>query len=117
MNKKCPICRSKVTGRSDKRFCCIACKNNYYIRLKKNTTSATEPIDKILHRNRSILLETMGRSKTNKKISRLLLDNKKFNFDYVTGFHINTRNKTIHHVYDFSWAIFSDQEVLIICND
>jgi endogenous inhibitor of DNA gyrase (YacG/DUF329 family) len=114
--KRCPICKKKVVGRSDKRFCSLDCKNNYHIRLQKHTSNATEETDKILHRNRSILLELMGRSKTRKKISRIILDKKNFSFDYITGFHINTKNKTIHHVYDFSWAIFTDQEVLIMRN-
>ena len=59
----------------------------------------------------------MGKRITKKKISRLILDQKKFNFDYITGFHVNTQHKAIHHVYDYSWAIFSDQEVLIMVND
>ena len=117
MPKRCPICKKNVTGRSDKVFCSINCKNNYYFRLKKNTEGAVEHIDKILHRNRSILREIMGKRITKKKVSRLILDKMKFNYNYITSFHINTHNKTIHHVYDYSWAIFSDQEVLIMVND
>ncbi len=86
------------------------------MRLRKQAETAAVRIDKILHRNRSILLEIMGRSQTKKKVSRHQLDKKKFNYDYITGFHVNTRKRTIYHVYDFSWAIFSDQEVLIMKN-
>ena len=117
MAKACLICKKAVVGRSDKKFCSLKCKNNYYIRLRKDTDRAVAKIDKILHRNRSILLEIMGRSTSNKKVSRLILDNKKFNVDYFTGMHINTRGKAIYRVYDFSWAVFSDQEVLIMRNN
>lgn len=71
-------------------------------------------INKILHRNRSILLELMGKNSGQKKIPRIELDRKKFNYDYLTGFHVNKQGKTYHHVYDFSWMIFSDSEVLIV---
>ncbi|MFZ1561427.1 MAG: hypothetical protein WAT37_15955, partial [Saprospiraceae bacterium] len=67
----------------------------------------------ILHRNRSILLEIMGKNSTQKKVPRALLDSKKFHFGYITHYHVNAQNKTVHCVYDFSWMIFSDQEVLI----
>ncbi len=117
MARRCPICKKSVVGRSDKRFCSVACKNNYYSRLRKNTETAVSRIDKILHRNRSILLELMGRASRQKKISRLALDKKHFNYDYFTGQHINSRGKTIYRVYDFSWAIFTDQEVLIMRNE
>lgn len=117
MARRCPICKKSVVGRSDNRFCSVSCKNNYYIRLRKNTETAVERINKILHRNRSILLELMGRGSNRKKISRLLLDKKKFNYDYFTGQHVNTRGKTIYRVYGFSWAIFSDQEVLLMRNE
>lgn len=114
MPKSCPMCRKKVVGRSDKKFCSVACKSLYHFKLAKHTEQAAQRIDKILHRNRSILREIMGKRTTNKKVSRLILDKKKFNYHYITGFHINTRNKMIHRVYDYSWAIFSDQEILIM---
>lgn len=117
MARTCVICKKTVVGRSDKKFCSVKCKNNYFARLRQNTETAVARIDKILHRNRSILLEVMGRSSKSKKVSRLILDQKKFNADYFTGLHVNTRGKTIHRVYDFSWAVFSDQEILIMRNE
>lgn len=116
MNRHCLICKKKVVGRSDKIFCSIKCKNNYYSRLRKNTENAVARIDRILHRNRSILLEIMGKSSNSKKVSRLVLDKKNFNTNYFTGLHINNRGKTLYRVYDFSWTVFSDQEMLIMRN-
>jgi len=112
--KKCKMCNNKITGRSDKIFCSIECKNSYHIKLKEVNIKATHKIDNILHRNRAILLEIMGKNTTQKKIPRLILDQKKFNFSYFTGLHINVHGKQVHHVYDFRWLIFSDNEVLII---
>jgi hypothetical protein len=56
----------------------------------------------------------MGEDKCKIKIPRIILDRKKFNYDYFTGTYVNSRGNTYHHVYDFSWMIFSDQEVLIV---
>lgn len=109
----CKMCKSPVKGRTDKIFCSIKCKSTYHMKLRGVTDDAAERIDKILHRNRSILLELMGKNGTQKKLPRTALDEKKFHFGYITHFHINSQNKTVHYVYDFSWMIFSDQEVLI----
>jgi len=111
--KKCKICKKEIVGRKDKLFCSIQCKNDYHVKLRKVTKLATKRVDAILHRNRSILLELMGKNARQKKISKLFLDKKKFNYSYVTSFHTNNQGKMVHHVYDFSWMTFSDEEVLI----
>ena len=74
---------------------------------------ATKSIDTILHRNRSILLEVLGKNKSQIKLDRAVLDKKKFNYSFITHYHVNNQGKTVHYVYDFSWMIFSDQEILI----
>jgi len=113
MKKKCKICRKTFIGRSDKKFCSLECKNIYHTQLRRATKSATQATDNILHRNRSILLEILGKNQNYKKVKRIVLDHKNYKYDYITGYHINNNGKTVHHVYDFSWLIFSDEEVLI----
>jgi len=99
----CPICKKNIKGRIDKKFCSISCKSNYHKRLRANTKHATEAIDKILHRNRSILLELMGKNKRQIRIPIIFLEKKKFQFNYVTKYIINSRGKTYNYVYDFAW--------------
>jgi len=112
--KQCKLCKKEITGRRSKIFCDQYCKAEYHYRLKKVNNVATEKIDKILHRNRAILLETMGKNNHRKKIHKIKLDSKKFNYSYVTAYHINSQKKMVNHIYDFSWIIFSDEEILII---
>lgn len=114
MTKFCKICQATIKGRSDKLFCSITCKNYYHTRLRQVTHIATKNVDKILHRNRSILLEIMGKHKTQIKLPIMVLEKKKFNFNYITRYYVNSRGKTYNYVYDFSWMIFSDNEVLIV---
>ena len=111
--KQCPMCRNEVKGRSDKRFCSVNCKSNYHKCLSAVTKSATSTIDKILHRNRSILLEVMGKNKKQIRIPILTLEKKKFQFNYVTKYTINSKGKIYNYVYDFAWMSFSNNEVII----
>ncbi len=112
--KKCKICSKPIIGRSDKIFCSLRCKNYYHTNLRRVTNLAVKDIDIILHRNRSILLEIMGKRKTQIKIERMVLDKKKFNYKYHTHLHTNSKGKIYYYVYDFAWMEFSDDEVLIV---
>lgn len=111
--KKCKICANSITGRSDKLFCSLKCKNLYHKNLRDVTNIAAKKIDLILHRNRSILIEIMGKNRKQLKIKRFVLEKKKFRFKYHTHFYINSSNKMYKYVYDFSWMEFSDDEILI----
>ena len=110
----CKLCKKPFAGRSDKIFCGVKCKSIYHQKLKQVTRCAAARIDKILHRNRSILLEIMGKNLRQKKVPKSALDKKKFNYAYCTGIHINKHNKMYRNLYDFAWMDFSDGEVLII---
>lgn len=114
IKKKCIICKKEFTGRTDKVFCSLPCKNEYNVRLRRATAKATKKVDDILHRNRSILLELMGKRTSQATVDRMVLDKKKFNFSYMTGYSINKQGKTYNHIYDFSYMIFSSQSVLIV---
>jgi hypothetical protein len=111
--RKCKMCKIEINGRRDKIFCSVRCKSDYHEKLTKVTLTAADRIDKILHRNRSILLELMGKSGLQIKIPKIELDKKKFNWTYITHHHINNQGKEVRYLYDFSYIVFSDQEVLI----
>jgi len=113
MKRQCLICSKTLVGRVDKKFCSSKCRSDYHMRLKKHTSKVTTSIDKILHRNRAILQEIMGKDRQQMKIPMLRLERKKFNFNYITKYHINSKGKTYHYVYDISWMKFSNDEVLL----
>ena len=114
MKGQCRLCKNLFTGRSDKVFCSVSCKTIYHRKLRATNQPYTKAIDKILHRNRTILLEVMGKHTSQKKISSIQLDRKKFNYNYITKYTINKQGKTYHHVYDFAWMRFSNDEILIV---
>ncbi len=111
---KCKVCDTEFSGRKDKIFCSLQCKNEYHVTLRAVTKKEAYPLDKILHRNRSILLEIMGPKASKKKVFRAELVSKKFQFKFLTHFNINSQGKMYHHVYDFAGMEFSDDEVLIV---
>ena len=110
----CKMCSVELQGRRDKVFCSSDCKNEYHAKLRKVNSIATGFIDGILHRNREILLEIMGKNAVQKKVSRFILDKKKFNYKYHTHMHTNSVGKTYYYVYDFGWMEFTDQDILIV---
>ena len=112
--RTCKMCKSPFRGRSDKQYCSVACKSTYHYRLRQVTDSATYATDAILHRNRSILLEVMGKHSKQKTIESVVLEKKKFRFNFMTGYYENARGKRYHIVYDFAWMKFSDGRILII---
>ena len=111
---KCKVCKKELVGRKDKIFCSIDCKNYYHVGLRRVTKNAVKKYDAILHRNRSILLELLGKNGVQKKVSRLELVSKKFSFKYHTHSHTNKHGKTYNYVYDFAWMTFSNDEILIV---
>jgi hypothetical protein len=112
--KKCKICSKLLVGRNDKLFCSIKCKNYYHVNLRKVTALEVKEIDTILHRNRSILLELMGKRKGQVTIERILLQKKKFQFKYHTHQHVNSKGKTYCYLYDFAWMEFSNDTILVV---
>ncbi|MEW4925293.1 hypothetical protein [Algibacter sp. 2305UL17-15] len=112
--RKCKICSKRLVGRRDKLFCTVKCKNYYHVNLRRATAMAVKELDIILHRNRSILLEVMGKNKVQYNVQRVVLEKKKFRFKYHTHHHINSNGKTYHYVYDFAWMEFSNDKILIV---
>jgi hypothetical protein len=114
VSRTCRLCKKPFRGRSDKIFCSVHCKSSYHYQLKQATNVHAQDLDKIIHRNHSILLEILGKNKKQIKVKRVVLEKKKFRFKYHTHFHVNSRGKTFFYVYNLAWMEFSDDEILII---
>tara|TARA_R110000868_G_scaffold66111_4_gene197191 strand:- start:593 stop:943 length:351 start_codon:yes stop_codon:yes gene_type:complete len=111
---KCKICSKGLVGRKDKLFCSVKCKNYYHVNLRKATAIVVKELDGILHRNRSILLEIMGKRKVQCTVQRTVLEKKKFTFKYHTHQQTNSKGKIYHYVYDFAWMEFSNDDIMIV---
>ena len=112
--RKCKICTTIIAGRVDKVFCSVKCKNYYHKHLRYASVKAAIRINEYLKRNYGILLEQLGKNKTQVKIYRNVLEDKKFRFKYHTHTAVNSKGKTLHYIYDLAWMEFSDDEILIV---
>lgn len=111
----CVMCDKELTGRRDKKFCSLQCKNNYRDWRTIENQIATAEIDRRLHRNRTILIELYEEAGTFKFICpRNRLVRKGFSFKNFTSLNLNKVGKTYFHVYDYSWMEFSSTDVLIV---
>jgi hypothetical protein len=59
-------------------------------------------------------LELLGKNKSQIKVHRNALADKRFRFKYHTHQHINSKGKVFHYLYDLGWMSFSDDEILIV---
>jgi|TARA_B110000902_G_scaffold78430_1_gene93362 hypothetical protein len=113
-DRKCKICKQAYEGRKNKVFCSVACKNYYHKHLRYASFKSALRINEYLKRNHGILLEQLGKNKTQVKVYRNVLEDKKFRFKYHTHTSVNSKNKTFHYVYDLAWMEFSNDEILIV---
>jgi hypothetical protein len=113
MKRNCLQCGTSLQGRSDKRYCSVACKNEHNHRNRSQTKEAVAEIDSYLHRNREILATLMGDS-NKETLDRAVLTRAKFRWEYMTGIYKNKQGKWYHLVYDYAWMEFTDQHVMIV---
>lgn len=113
MKNECQHCGKTLFGRTDKKFCSVACKNSFNFAKRKTTRNAVKEIDGYLHRNREILATLMGDSKK-EILDRAVLARARFRWEYMTGIYKNKQGKWYHIVYDYAWMEFTDQRVLIV---
>ncbi|HRI01260.1 MAG TPA: hypothetical protein PK006_09440 [Saprospiraceae bacterium] len=109
----CIFCKATLQGRSDKKFCSINCKNQYNYALRQTTKDEVKEIDAYLHRNREILSVIMGNYKK-LLTQKVVLERAGFRFEYMTGIYHNKENKRFHYVYDYAWAEFTNQELMLV---
>ncbi len=102
-----------LKGRSDKKFCSAKCKSIYHHKLRNDNNKVITQTDRILHRNRSILLELLGTNKNQIQVPQTRLDQTNFKKQFMTGYYHNAQGKRYHIIYDFAWMQFSNGNVLI----
>lgn len=98
MQNTCLECNDPIKGRADKKFCSDSCRNAYNNKFNRDTTNLVRNVNRILRKNRSILvkLNPNGKSKTTKKV---LVANG-FNFKYHTNTYTNKAGKTYYFCYE-----------------
>ncbi|WP_270087202.1 hypothetical protein [Sphingobacterium sp. SYP-B4668] len=109
----CQECKEQIRGRSDKRFCDDACRNNYNNKINSDANNYVRQINTVLRKNRRVLEELLGQE-DKKKTSRELLLTNGFQFKYSTNQHTTNRGYTYYFVYEYGYLLLEQELVLLV---
>ena len=110
--RTCLECKDVLRGRSDQKFCSDACRNTYNNRMNSDSTSLVRNINNALRRNRRILHSSFERKKT--KITREVLLEKGFSFNYFTHIYTTKKGSTYYFCYEYGYLILDEGVYLIV---
>ena len=99
--KNCLTCGDPFKGRSDKKFCCSDCRTQYNNEVNRNANLFVAKINRILKRNRRILVEMnpTGKSKTTRE--KLLTAG--FDFNYFTNEYQTNGGNLYRFCYEYGY--------------
>jgi len=99
--KTCPVCNTKVNGRSDKIFCSIKCKSIRQYETRQKEEQFFLNVDKQLKINRKILKKYNKSGYTIIRSSQLVDEG--FNPKFFTHFWKNKKGDVYLFVYEFGF--------------
>ena len=112
MSQKCQNCQELFIGRSDKKFCSDQCRNAFNNKITRQNEKLIHDVNKILRKNRKILLQFNPEGKTTIKTKHLLKLG--FDFRYHTHTFITKNNNEYHFCYDFGFLKLDEEKTLIV---
>ena len=110
----CQCCAQVLHGRLDKKFCDEGCRNNFNNQQNSVENKEIRIINRILKRNRAILLALFALEKkpTNIEKERLLLEG--FNFRYMTQQGVGSDGQSYQICYDVGLISELDRNYRIV---
>ncbi len=104
--KNCPICESRIRGRSDKKFCSDDCRARFHNSNNKQNNNSTNLILKTLNSNRKIL-ENLYKNGVVKVPVTILLSIG-FNLNFYTHTHSTSDKIQVRYIFDIGYKIIAD---------
>ncbi|GAB5555041.1 MAG: hypothetical protein Sapg2KO_46320 [Saprospiraceae bacterium] len=98
MSRICTCCQERLYGRADQKFCSDFCRNQFHNQKKKSEYSYFRRINRILHRNRNILLRIYQQPRLVVQWEELLQAG--FDARYCTACERGQEGKLIYYCYD-----------------
>lgn len=96
--KKCLECHEAFTGRSDKKFCSDICRNAYNNGLYSNDNKLIRNTNRILVRNRRILMELNPNGES--LVEKIRLYERGFSFHHFTSCIRTKEGESYFYCYD-----------------
>jgi len=104
INKKfCPQCGKSFAGRSDKKFCCEQCKNDFHNGMRISEKKLKTRILRNLNTNYRILSDLVDMDKKEAEVSDL--SSLGFNPTLVTGYSRSPKGNNIFRCFDIRYCI------------
>jgi hypothetical protein len=114
VKNNCLYCGEGISGRSDKLFCDVECKNAFHRAQKTEAKETFARIGKILKKNRDILKEVLG-NKTTEKISMEKLVGKGYDNDYLTHIKlVGSKKRNYYYTYDYGYRVDEDGGLTVV---
>jgi len=110
--KICLECGTKFTGRVDKKFCSDQCRITFNNRLNSTDTNTIRNINRILGKNRRVLMElnTTGKS----RVMRSKLMEKGFDFNYFTSIYTTKDGVVYYYCYEQGYTTSDKNWYLLV---
>ena len=111
-NNTCPVCGSKIMGRSDKKFCDDHCRSSYHHAKNGGVDKLIRSMNKRLKRNRKILMKIEEKGKTQCSTKQLVFMG--FDFSIHTSIYINEIGETCYYCYDRGYVSKAKDQYVIL---
>ena len=97
--RRCDECGAPLYGRSDQRFCADQCRTAHHNRLFGDINSFVRGVNRILLKNRRILVKLNAEQKT-VKLQEETLRRKGFDFNHFTSIYTTRKGDAYYFCYD-----------------
>lgn len=110
--KTCLSCKTKLIGRTDKKFCSDACRNSYNNELNKDRNNLMRNIHNMLRKNYRVLEKLNPNGKTTVPKKKLLSNH--FSFEYITSIYTTKKGSVYFFVYDQGYLPLENDMYMLV---
>ena len=110
----CQSCMQILQGRTDKKFCDDGCRNTFNNQQNSTQNKEMRIINRVLKRNRVILLAVLSEGKKPTKVGKEYLLLEGFNFSYSTHQGVDSYGNSYQICYDVGLILQENAEYLIL---
>lgn len=112
VDRKCLLCGTAITGRTDKKFCGDYCRNQYNYEQNRQNTNLIRKINGRLKRNYTIMADFNTHGKA--RIRKTDMIDRGFNFNYFTNEYVTRSGRKYRFVYSQGYLVDDDEWVTLV---
>ena len=112
MQRECIECKTKLTGRADKKFCNDDCRSSYHNKMNSDSNNFMRVVNNILRRNRRILQNYYHSGMTSIEREKLLREG--FAFGYYTNEKQEQDGKVSRFCYEIGYKEVDSRSLNLI---